>query len=194
MLDTWGRPDLLDDSAFKGRLLQGERIVWSGGPQQGLLFRRSDIVVAPFVLFAVWWSVPLTVNLWSGTFDALKSWPIWPVPLVIVVMILARFVGDALIRSGVRYAITDRRVLIIMDGILNNFVAIPITQLSYAKLVESRNGVGDIQFDLPEPPPRGVRGGPSISWVPAASMVPQFVRIGDARKVFDLIQDLRHGD
>ena len=107
-------------------------------------------------------------------------------------MILARFLGDALIRSGVRYAITDRRVLIVMDGILNNFIALPITQLFYAKLVESRDGVGDIQFDLPEKPPPGIRGGRDMDWVPTASMIPQFARIPDARKVFDLIQDLRH--
>jgi hypothetical protein len=53
---------------FAGRLLDGETVVWSGRPGQGLRFTGRDLLLVPFSLlwggFAVFWEVNV---LWWST-------------------------------------------------------------------------------------------------------------------------------
>ena len=49
-----------DDDAFRGRLLAGERVMWSGRPARGVMFTARDIFLVPFsvvwVGFAIFWT------------------------------------------------------------------------------------------------------------------------------------------
>jgi hypothetical protein len=145
----------LDGDAFRGRLLPGERIVWSGRPAQGVLFTGRDVFLIPFSLvwcgFAIFWTVlAATGTMATGRADV--AWfPLFGLPFVCVGLyfVAGRFLVDAWIRSGVRYALTDRRVLIARSGPLADFTAVNLDRLPDARLSERRNGRGTIRFGQP---------------------------------------------
>lgn len=81
------------------RLLQGEKVLWCGRPQRGLLFTGRDALLIPFSFvwggFAIFWE---TMVLRMGA----PAWfRFWGVPFVLMglYMIVGRFALDAWIRN-----------------------------------------------------------------------------------------------
>jgi hypothetical protein len=169
------------------RLLTGERTVWSGRPAQGLLFTGRDWLLVPFSLlwggFAIFWeSMVLAMN--GPIFMKL-----WGVPFVLIglYLVVGRFILDAWIRSGMQYAVTNKRVLISRSGPFSRLTAVGLDQLPDASLSESADGRGTIRFGQQVQMWGGRHGGFS-SWTPALDPTPQFIGIENARSVFDQIQ------
>jgi hypothetical protein len=173
------------DDMFQGRLLPGERIAWSGRPAQGLVLTARDVFLIPFSLlwcgFTIFWTVSATsvgapgfFLLWGGMFMAVGLY-----------FVASRFAMDAWVRHGMRYAVTDRRILIARPAPFGKFTAISLAQLSDVNLAEKSNGRGTIRFgqELPMWANRGMGG-----WSPALDPTPQFIAINDVRHVFDLVQ------
>ena len=171
---------------FSGRLLPGERIAWSGQPGQGLLLTPRDAFLIPFSLmwcgFAIFWTVgalgagaPGFFGLWGAMFVCIGLY-----------FLFGRFVVDAWLRRGMRYAVTDRRILIARPAPFSKFMAVSLAQLPDADLSERANGRGTIRF-APAGSMWGGRQSMGI-WSPALDPTPQFLMIEDARRVFDLIQ------
>jgi hypothetical protein len=174
-----------EEGDFFGRLLDGERILWSGRPRSGLLFGPRDVFLIPFSLF--WGGFAL---FWEGT--AIHSgapilFRLWGVPFVLVgiYLIAGRFLVDAWARRNTLYAVTNQRVLIARSWPFRKFVAVNLDRLPEAQLSESANGRGTIRFG--EPAPYWGRDGWG-AWTPALDPTPQFIAIDDARSVFDQIQ------
>ncbi|HEY2179340.1 MAG TPA: hypothetical protein VGH15_12230 [Caulobacteraceae bacterium] len=180
----------MDDEAFRGRLLPGERIIWTGRPARGVIFTGRDVFLIPFSLvwcsFAIFWTVMATAGT-VGTGHAELAWfPLFGVAFVGVGLyfVAGRFVVDAWIRSAIRYALTDRRVLILRSGPFSDFTALTLERLPDTKLSDGRKGRGTIRFGQSASPwGRGFGG-----WSPAFDSTPQFLAVPDARNVFDLIQ------
>jgi hypothetical protein len=176
----------LTDEFFSGRLLNGEHLLWTGRPKQGVLFTGTDIFLIPFSL------------IWSGMVVSFLFLPgpggpdgITTVVLTAFVglgfyMLVGRFIVDAWVRREVRYAVTDRRVLIARPEPFSKFTALKIRQLPELDLNERGNGQGTIRFGAPASMWRA-DGGWS-GWTPVFDPVPQFLAIDDARQVFDLIE------
>jgi hypothetical protein len=98
----------MDTGEFTGRLLKDEKIVWWGEPAQGLLLTDRDWLLIPFSLlwggFAIFWES--TVLRTDGpAFMKLWGVPFVPIGLYLVV---GRFLLDAWIRRGMRYAVTNK--------------------------------------------------------------------------------------
>ena len=178
------------DSPFAERLLRGEKVIWRGRPKQGLMLTRRDALLIPFSLvwggFTIFWestvlrmqNVPLFMALFGAVFV-----------LIGLFLIIGRFFVDAWIRTGVFYALTDRRILILRSRPSMSFQAVSLDRLPEATLNETSNGRGTIRF------------GPALSiwnnramggfgaWVASLDPIPQFLAIDDVKKVFASLQE-----
>jgi hypothetical protein len=92
---------------------------------------------------------------------------------------------DAWARRGIRYAVTDKRILILRSAPFAKFTAMTFGQLPSLNLIERGSGRGTIRFgqDQIAWSNRGYGG-----WSPAFEPTPQFIAIEDARRVFEHIQ------
>ena len=176
----------MDTSHFTGRLLRGEKIVWSGRPAQGLLLTSRDWLLIPVSLFwggfAVFWEKSV---LDTNAPNLMKLWGV-PFVLIGVYLVAGRFLLDAWIRRGMYYAVTDKRVLILRSAPFGKFSAMSLDQLPDANLTERADGRGTIRFGTAAP---YWAGSGFSGWTPALDSTPLiFLAIEDARRVFDHIQ------
>jgi hypothetical protein len=175
----------MDEAFFAGRLLPGERILWTGRPSGGILFTGQDVFMVPFSLawcgFAIFWTTSASQESTPGFFT------LWGAMFVLVGMffVFGRFLADAWVRSGVRYALTDQRVLISRSAPFSNFAAVGLAQLPDLQLSERGGGSGTIRFGSSRSPWQAQNWG---LWMPSLAATPQFLAIADARRVFDMVQ------
>lgn len=169
-----------------GRLLPGERILWSGEPGRGMMFTARDTFLIPFSLlwcgFAIFWEISVV----SGR-NAPKFFVLWGAMFVCVglYLVASRFLVDIWVRRGTRYAVTDRRILIARATPFRKFIAVSLPQLPNADLSERANGRGSIRFGTAT----RMFGRENIGvWTPSLDPTPQFLMIDDVRRVFDLVQ------
>lgn len=171
---------------LSGRLLPGERIIWSGRPGQGLVLTPRDVFLVPFSLlwcgFAVFWEITAVTGR-----DAPGFFVLWGAMFVCIGLyfVAGRFLVDAWLRRGMRYAVTDTRVLIARPAPFGRFTAVSLAQLPDADLSERSSGRGTIRFG----PGTSMWGRQNMGlWTPALDATPQFLMIDDARRVFDIVQ------
>ena len=167
------------------RLLGGERILWCGRPQQGLLLTSRDVLLIPFSLvwggFAVFWE---TMVLSLGAPALFRFWGV-PFVLIGLYMIAGRFALDAWVRSRTVYAVTNRRILIVREGVFGNTTSLSLDRLPNLQLKERGNRRGTIRFGGPAIVYAGLGWG---IWTPALDPTPQFLAIEEAQRVYDQIE------
>ena len=183
------------------RRLEGEQVLWSGQPRQGLLLLPRDAVLVPLGLmwggFALFWEAT-ALRMAHGTL-----FPLWGLPFLLSGLYIAagRFVLDAWLRRNLSYAVTDRRVLIRRSGPFPRVTALGFDQLHEVTLLPGIRGGGTVRFGTQPPLPepewswRGSRNGTLGlgAWTPALDPAPQFLAIADADTVFALVQRLMQG-
>ena len=174
---------------FSGRLLDRERVVWSGHPLRGIRFAGRDVVLIPFSLlwggFAIFWETAVLSRPKAPPIMALFGIPFVAMGLF---FIAGRFLLDAWLRGQTAYAITDRRILIVRAPPWGTFKAIRLDTLPEATLQEKGDGSGTIQFGAPTSV-FGGNGRGFSNMVPSLDPTPQFLAIAGARQVFDLIEN-----
>lgn len=178
----WVRIEL--EQRFAGRLLRGERLLWAGQPRRGLLLVPEDFVLAllsaVFGLYLAWrligWSIGALPVLFSRRDDfpfILAGW---------LVVLAVRFGLDAHLRRGTFYAVTDRRILILREGVWGSFRALDRARLEGIELEQLR--LGDIIVFAREPSDHRR----FTHFIPSLHPTARFLGLADARGVFDLIQ------
>jgi hypothetical protein len=191
-------------SPLESFLDPGEKLLWSGQPQQGVRLQAGDIFLIPFSLmwggFAIFWEA--TVLGLTGINSHPKHpvgsaggipifMALWGIPFVVVglYMIFGRFFYDSALRKKTWYGVTDRRLIIaksLFNQTVNSFDFGTLTNLN---LVERGDQSGDILFGTPGLLP----GFANSSWPRSNrnAVVPGFYLLPDARQVFSRIQAAR---
>jgi hypothetical protein len=170
---------------FQGRLLSGERLLWTGAPPTGFMLTGRDALLIPFSLF---WCGFITFWMWGALHasQAMPFFPLFGIPFVVigVYMLAGRFLVDAWVRRNTRYGVTTQRVLIMRTVPTFRFTTFAVDRLPGLSLEERADGRGTIRFQ----PSMPLWGNNSwSSWTPSLDSN-QFLLGGDARSVFDRIQ------
>src|SRR5438309_11166302 len=128
---------------FQPYLFNGERVMWTGQPKQGLALSGRDTFLIPFSLmwggFAIFWNA----MVWLAPFDTAggddPGWffKLWGLPFLVIglYLIIGRFFHDARIRKKLFYAVTDQRILILRKS---KITSLDIQRLPRLELTEHR--------------------------------------------------------
>lgn len=150
----------------------------------GIIFRPIDILLMPFSLlwggFALFWNI----NVWST--DAPLLFKIFGLPFLAagLYVTVGRFWFDAKAMKSVRYFVTDRRVLIAKrEG--SSIESLDLKRLPTLKLNERSDGSGTIKFGNSSSIFGGMNG--FGIWQVSLDPEPQFFRIPDVRRVYEII-------
>ncbi len=180
----------MNPAEFPARLLEGERIVWSGRPVQGTLFMARDWFLVPFSIFWCGFAIFWEASVLGSNAPALFA--LWGIPFIVVglYLTLGRFTIDAWLRRNTRYAVTNRRIIIARSDPFPKLTSISLERMPELQLTEWPDGRGTIRFG-PTLPYWGLAGWGG--WSPATDPTPQFIGISDAQRVFDRIQRASRG-
>jgi hypothetical protein len=172
-------------------LASGERLLWSGRPQQGVVVRRTDLFLIPFSLlwcgFAVFWEATVLTS------KAPLLFRLWGIPFVLVglYLVVGRFLVDAHQRGQTVYGLTDQNVVIVSGLRTRTVKRLTLRTLSDVSLEERSDRRGTITFGPTSPASAWFAGG---SWPGMGrTMVPSFDLIENARVVYDLILRTQRG-
>lgn len=136
-------PNLKD--AFEPFLGRGEKLLWSGRPRRGLMFRGSDIAFIPFSL--VWLGMVVSMM----TVMPSLGFSVFHLVLSIFFFIglhavFGRFLIDIIRRRNTVYGVTDKRVLILSGIFAKRLQSILLPTLSSFEVKRGRRERGAIVF------------------------------------------------
>ncbi len=180
---------LLDDNFsskndLNPNLDPGEKLLWSGKPAQGLLFRKMDIFFIPFSL--LWGGFAIVWEFMAISMGAPIYFLLFGAPFVIIGLyfILGRFVVDNYLRKHITYGVSDKRIIIKTKQAIKSF---GLEDIQTLELVEKSNGKGSIHFK-PKEGVVSIQNSSRNSFHPSAGY---FELIENARYVYNQIQQLR---
>ncbi len=137
----------MEETGIRGLLQPGERLLWEGTPERGIRLQRSD-----------WFTVPFSL-LWCGMLciiigpqirmaAALPHLGLIYIPFILagVYLLAGRFFLRTCRLARTRYAVTDKRVIIVSrrETVFLVYEQIPMLQKEIR-----RSGVGTIWFQRP---------------------------------------------
>lgn len=165
---------------FRDELNPGERIIWSGQPQQGLMLRPADALMIPFSImwggFAIFWESSVVSDGVPFFFM------LWGIPFVLIglYIIFGRFFVDSAQRSKTYYALTNERVIIIAGLFNQNVKTLRLQKLPEINISTRSSGKGTITFGASHP----------MAWMYSGSGFPNMGRYNIAPS-FDMIDDVK---
>jgi hypothetical protein len=181
-------------NVFVDSLAPGERLVWTGQPRRGIVFRPSDLGTIPFSLmwcgFACFWEASvLGLTGFTKGGGAPLIMKLWGLPIVAIgiYFVAGRFFYDAWRRSRTFYGVTNNRVLI-LERIMNVKVT-SLALLSLPPIVRTMTGpdTGSLAFGVSSPFRQSSRG---VNWG-NASGCPTFEYVQGVRELEELIHSLQ---
>lgn len=168
----------MEESRVRGLLQPGERLLWEGAPEQGIRLQRSDWYTIPFSL--VWCGIlvvalgrPMRVMAWNPFYSVMYL----PFVLAGLYLLIGRFFLRAWRLAGMRYGVTDKRVIIAGR---RETVFLMYGQITMLHKEFRRSGVGTIWFHRPT----YYGSGEHRRSVPGVG----FEEINDAERVCQLIE------
>lgn len=173
------------ESEIRNEVSKGEKILWTGTPSQGLLFRASDVFMIPFSLlwcgFAIFWETSVITG------GAPFFFMFWGIPFVLVglYIVFGRFILDTKQRQKTFYGLTDNRIIIISGLFSRKVKSLNLRTLSDISLSEKSDKKGTITFG-PTNYMASMFGGMQWPGMPATS--PSFELIPNAKMVYDKIR------
>ena len=179
----------------------GEKLLWSGRPAQGIVFRSSDIFLIPFSIlwggFAIFWEVMALTAIGRSEPQAPDMvryvFPLFGLPFVAIGLYImaGRFFVDRAQRRKTLYGITDRRVIIRSGLFRRTTKSLNLRTLSDVTLSESSDRRGTITLG----PTAGIYSWfQGTSWPGmGAQVAPSLDTIEDAKNVYDILRRAQSG-
>jgi hypothetical protein len=173
------------ESEIRNEITKNEKLLWTGIPSQGIIFRASDVFMIPFSIlwcgFAIFWETSVI------TTNAPFFFKLWGIPFVAVglYIVFGRFLLDSKQRKGTYYGLTDSRVIIISGLFSRKIKSLNLKTLSDISVTEKRDGKGTITFG-PSNYFASFFGG--MQWPGMSEKGPAFELIPNAKEVYDKIR------
>src|SRR5262245_47968248 len=127
-------------------LTTDEKLVWSGRPARGIIFRAEDAYFLPFGLFWLAFIVFVAIAVLNNGQAQGPGGLVFLLPFIAVGLYLVpvRFLWDADIRANTVYALTNRRAIIFRRVPSRRFRGLGLTQATEIVTVERTDGSGTI--------------------------------------------------
>lgn len=169
-------------------LLPGERPLWQGRPVRHPLFRPPDAVLIPFSLLWGGFVLTMLVVIGIGRSSLGSLVVLLPFSAVAVYLIAGRFVVRAIASRRTRYAVTDRRVLIVGGLSGTRVTSAYLTSLPPPVIRERADRSGSVAFgSFPGLGDAFGRQAGRTGWAIEPSLTPVLRDIEEVRRVRDLI-------
>lgn len=181
--------DFEAQNELQQELLADEKLLWSGRPKKGIVFRLSDVFYIPFSIlwcgFAIFWETSVVTS------NAPFFFRLWGIPFVCagLYITIGRFFYDKMNRDKTVYGITNQRV-IIKSGVVNTTVeSFNIKTLFNLGIDEKSDGSGTITLDSSQTSPFVFY---RSAW-PGNKKAPALELVQNVRTVFNLILQQQRG-
>lgn len=174
-----------------------EKLIWTGAPKQGAVFRGSDVFMIPFSLFwggfAIFWEVMALSIPKDDAGAVVYVFPLFGLPFVIVglYMIFGRFIYDSKKRGKTFYGLTDQRAIIVSGLYSKDVKSLNLVTLTDVSLTEKSDLSGTITFG-PENQMANFFGGNSFPGM-GGNNVPKFELIENAKVVYNKLRAQQKG-
>jgi len=165
-----------------------EKLVWSGLPEKGIMFKPGDLLMIPFSLmwggFAIFWEYQVLQHDAPGFF----AW--WGIPFVLIglYMIFGRFFYDAKKRENTIYGLSNKRAIIISGVFGKKTTSVNLKNLPEVQVTQKSDGSGTIIFGANNP----MQFIQNTGWPGARNMAPAFEGIENVQQVKKLIQQYQN--
>jgi hypothetical protein len=180
-------------------LMPGEKLIWSGQPQQGFLLRGADIFMIPLSLIWLWFAILWESLVISGLIYAKQTiliiFVLLGIPFVLLGLytVFGRFIVDKAQRKKTYYGLTDHRILIITGLNSQNHRALLIKNIPEINLQIQKEGKGTILFGQAN----YFYWMSPVNWffdLGLSKNPPKFEMINDAKMVYDQIIHLQKNE
>jgi hypothetical protein len=175
------------ENELRPNLSSGEKLIWTGKPKTGIMFRNSDAFLIPFSLlwcgFAVFWESSVMET------DAPFFFKLWGIPFVLVgiYITIGRFFIDAKKRENTIYGITTDRIVIKSGVFSTEIKSLNIKTLSDITINQKSDNSGTITLGPTDMRYSMMQG---MEW-PGAKQPPRLEFIEDVKTVYDKIVDIQ---
>ena len=164
-----------------------ERLLWSGKPVGGILFRAFDAFLIPFFIFWTGFSLVWEgLAIWGG---APFFFPLFGIPFVVIGyhMLIGRFFQDAKFRAKTFYGITDKRIIIAYEGKTRKMKSwnLDKTEVSISR---KKDGSGTLKFGKTDP---NTSAGISMPFKDM-EFIPELTGIQDVNRAYEILQKLSY--
>lgn len=184
------------ESLFERDLARGERIVWTGKPDERRMFTAADRFLIPFSLlwlaFTVFWLLDAMGVLPTGLVPDQPTFVVFGTVFLVMALYAAvgRFIFKRWMNANTYYALTNRRALIVQQARRRNLAVFPLDEISGIETSVQADGMGTIFlgqttfFDA-------IYGNTGLSFLKSGVYTPAFYDIPDAKGVAAQIDELR---
>ena len=170
-------------------LIDNEKLIWTGRPRTGVVFRATDIFLVPFSL--VWFGVVIFALGDNGVNEVKMPVALFFIPFIIAGLFITvgRFFVDSKRRANTVYGITDNRV-IIKSGMFSKSVnSLNIKTLSGITIDKKSDGSGTITIGPTDYRFALVQG---LMWQ-GNKQTPKLELINDVKNVYSLLLKIQRG-
>jgi hypothetical protein len=169
-------------------LQRDEKLLWTGRPAQGVMFKANDLFMVPFSFmwggFAVFWEYSVFTS------DAPIFFRLWGIPFVAIglYMIFGRFFFEAKKRAETIYGLTDKRAIIISGLFSKKTTSINLKNIPEVQVTQKPDGSGTIILGANSP----MQFFQGSGWPGSYSAPPSFEGIKDVQLVKSYIHQYQN--